>query len=177
MQQREKSSGNPHVSQEISSCFRWFLNFCVSRRSCRLFWGVVPFLPFFLSFMVEGTGGLTLFGFVAVCSSSCNTLRVSLWTCGETETIRTELVIVALVASSNVSLLSDLELNVIFTAKQRKLSGQLGRVEQLSSHVRPRTKYCIWQVFNMWNLQKYQLNKVHNDTKLACVYSILNIEK
>lgn len=91
MQCNKMSSGKPHVSQERSSCFRLFLNFWVSLRSCRLFWVTVPFFPFFPFFLVltgEGTGGLIPLSFEVVYSSSCDILWVSLWTCRRQNTLK-----------------------------------------------------------------------------------------
>lgn len=75
-----KTVSEPHVSQERSSCFRLFLNFCVSRRSCRLLWLAPPFVLLLLAFTGEGTGGLIAPDVLAACSSAHN-----LWTCAGAE--------------------------------------------------------------------------------------------
>lgn len=79
----ERSFREAHVSQQRSSCFRLFLNFCVSLRSCRLFTTVTPFF-FCLYFTGEGTGGLIPVSFLIGCSWTLGRPWVNLWTCAGT---------------------------------------------------------------------------------------------
>ena len=77
-----QSCREPHVSQERSSCLRQFLNFWVSRRSCRLLlWAAPPLFPFCLALTREGAGG----DFLATCSSARDWLSANLCTWEEAE--------------------------------------------------------------------------------------------
>lgn len=57
-----------HISQEMSSSFKLFRNFCVSLRSCRFFCIGPSFFPFCFSFAGEGAEGLIAFS-LATCPS------------------------------------------------------------------------------------------------------------